>query len=774
MKPPIEPFRFHPYRRPAAGWGALRSVAHTTRASQQALKNLLLLLRINHHGGFDCPSCAWGEAPDEGRIRFCENGAKATNWEATSRRVDAAFFRENSITDLLRHTDYWLEFQGRLTEPMYFDSEGDHYRPISWDAAFELVGRHLNALASADEAAFYTSGRASNEVAFLYQLFARVFGTNNLPDCSNMCHEASGYALKESIGVGKGTCTYEDLEQADTLFIFGQNPGSNAPRMLDPVSRAVKRGAQVVAINPLREAGLQRFQAPQNPVEMLTDGATPTSSAYFRPALGGDMAVARGVAKILFERQERADNDGGAGPLDLEFIREHCNGFGEYRELVTETPWEHILQQSGLKKEELEQIADIYARGKRVIFCWGMGITQHYHGVATIQELTNLLLLRGQIGRPGCGASPIRGHSNVQGDRTMGINERPAADFLDSLEKRFGFSCPREPGVNVVQGIGAMIEGRIKVFIGLGGNFAQATPDSQRTHEALRSCDLTVQISTKLNRSHLVTGREALILPCLGRTDIDEQAAGPQAVTVEDTFSMVHASYGQLRPLSSRIRSECAIVAGIANATVGSEIVDWLHLVEDYSRIRDLIESVIPGFDDFNRRIGQPGGFYLQNAAAKRHWKTASGQANFKSNPLLDSLVRSEMCDKGERRPDLLLQTMRSHDQFNTTVYSPNDRYRGITGSRQVLFANREDISRLGFSEGQRVDIVSLWDDDVDRRVEGFTLVAYDIPPGQAAAYYPETNPLVPLENYGIGSFTPASKLVGVCLEESAATERIL
>ncbi|WP_193164283.1 FdhF/YdeP family oxidoreductase [Microbulbifer hainanensis] len=774
MKPPVKPFKYKPYGGPAAGWGALRNVTNTTLASAQALKNIKLLLRINHHKGFDCPSCAWGEDPHEGRIRFCENGAKATNWEATSRRVDAAFFAENSIPELLANDDYWLEYQGRLTEPMYYDGASDYYRPISWDDAFATVARHLNALESPNEAAFYTSGRASNEAAFLYQLFVRIYGTNNLPDDSNMCHEASGTAMKESLGVGKGTFTYEDIEQSDVIFIFGQNPGTNSPRMLDPISKAVKRGAKVVAVNPLRETGLERFQAPQNPLQMLTNSSTPTSTAYYRPALGGDMALCRGISKLLLERQRKAEEEGAQGPLDLEFIAENCSGFDEYRKLVEEdTSWDHILEQSGLKKSAIEEMADIYASGKRVLFFWGMGITQHYHGVWTIQEMTNLILLRGQIGKPGAGLSPVRGHSNVQGDRTMGIHEAPAPEFLDRLEKRFNFTCPREKGVNVINCLKAMLDGKIKVFIALGGNFAQSTPDTERTHKALKSCQLTVHINTKLNRSHLVTGREALILPCLGRTDIDQQASGPQAVTVEDTFSMVHASYGQLKPLSPQMYSETAIIAGIANATVGKDVVDWPHLVEDYSRIRDLIADVIPGFEDFNKKIENPGGFYLQNAAGQRHWKTASGRANFMSHPLLESLLREEVNRKA-RKPDLLLQTMRSHDQFNTTVYSPNDRYRGVTGGRQVLFINREDIDRLGFEEGQQVDIISLWGDDIERRIKGFKLLAYDIPAGQAGAYYPETNPLLPLESYGIGSYTPTSKLIAVCLEKSTAPERII
>ncbi|SDZ82126.1 FdhF/YdeP family oxidoreductase [Microbulbifer marinus] len=773
MKPPADRFRFHPYQRPAAGWGALRSVAHAWRDSKQPFKNLRAMLQTNQHGGFDCPSCAWGEAPGEGRIRFCENGAKAVNWEATGRAVDAAFFRQNSIKQLLKHDDYWLEYQGRLTEPMYFDGSGDHYRPIGWDEAFGIIAGHLNGLASPHQAAFYTSGRASNEAAFLYQLFARLYGTNNLPDCSNMCHEASGVALQQSIGTGKGTVTYEDFAHADAIFVIGQNPGTNHPRMLEPLREAVERGAQVVVLNPLRERGLERFQSPQDPLQMLTDGDSAMNTAFFRPALGGDMAAIRGIAKFLFQWQREAESEGAAGPLDLAFIADHSAGFEEYRAAVDATSWGHILAQSGLQRHELERAAHIFSRSDRVIFCWAMGITQHRHSVPTIQEFANLQLLRGQIGRPGAGLCPVRGHSNVQGDRTMGIADRPPPALLDALEQRFGFSCPREDGVNVVQTIEAMEQGKIKVFVGLGGNFAQATPDSPRTHRGLQSCQLTVQISTKLNRSHLVTGSKALILPCLGRTDIDRQATGPQAVTVEDSFSMVHASFGQLQPLSSQMRSEPAIIAGIAAATLGSDTVDWLSLIEDYGKIRDLIADVIPGFGDFNRKLEQPGGFYLQNPAAQRRWNTDVGKAKFISHRLPDSLLNEGVRHRA-RKPDLVLQTLRSHDQFNTTVYSLNDRYRGVRGERHVLFANLEDIHRLGFEDRQKVDVVSLWDDEIERRVQGFTLIAFDIPEGQAAAYYPEANPLVPLESYGIGSFTPTSKFIAVRLEQSTAPERIV
>nr|WP_010130362.1 FdhF/YdeP family oxidoreductase [Microbulbifer agarilyticus] len=796
MKTPVDRFRFRPYKRPAAGWGALRSVTHAWLDSRQPFKNLRAMLQTNQHGGFDCPGCAWGEAPDEGRIRFCENGAKAVNWEASGRGVDAIFFAKHSVRELLAMDDYWLEYQGRLTQPMVYDAETDHYVPITWDQAYRKIADHLNALASPDQAAFYTSGRASNEAAFLYQLFARAFGTNNLPDCSNMCHEASGVALLASIGTGKGTVTYEDFAKAEAIFVVGQNPGTNHPRMLEPLQKAVARGAQVVVLNPLREKGLERFQAPQDPVQMVTDKASPMHTAYFRPALAGDIAVMRGIAKFLFQWQDetearnRARLNGQAGqegsgeidsaieqgPLDLTFIKKYCEGFAAYQSVVRNTHWDEIVAFSGLELDEIERAAHIFARSDATIICWAMGITQHRHSVATIQEIANLQMLRGQIGKPGAGLCPVRGHSNVQGDRTMGIHERPPQSLLNALATRFDMSVPQASGVNVVKTIKGMKKGDIKVFVGLGGNFAQATPDSESTHQALRNCDLTVQISTKLNRSHLVTGRDALILPCLGRTDMDIQASGPQAVTVEDSFSMVHASYGQLRPLAAEMRSEPAIIAGMAQATLGNKPVDWLSLIEDYARIRDLIEDVIPGFERFNEKIQQPGGFYLQNPAGQRRWQTANGKANFIAGPLpapLPTAVLEKLGALGHQA-DLVLQTIRSHDQYNTTVYGLNDRYRGVSGDRRVVFANIEDIHRLGFADRQAVDVVSIWDDTQERRISGFTLIAYDIPKGQAAAYYPEANPLVPLASCGVGSYTPTSKYIAVRLEPSTASERIV
>lgn len=765
--------RYKPYNGAAGGWGALRSVVQAWVGSDNALKNIRALLKTNQNGGFDCPGCAWGDSPEHGMVKFCENGAKAVNWEATKRRVDPTFFARHSVTSLLAQSDYWLEYQGRLTDPMVYDPVGDRYRPIAWDDAFALIARHLNALESPDQAEFYTSGRASNEAAYLYQLFVRAYGTNNFPDCSNMCHEASGVALSQSVGVGKGTVTFDDFEHADAIFVWGQNPGTNHPRMLEPLREAVQRGAQVVCINPLKERGLERFQHPQHPIEMLTNGDKPTNTAFFRPALGGDMAMMRGMAKFLLQWEREALAKGEEPIFDHAFIAEHTATVDDYLAVVDATSWEQIQTQSGLSLGEIELAARMYVKARKVIMCWAMGITQHRHSVPTIQEIANLMLLRGNLGQPGAGLCPVRGHSNVQGDRTMGINERPPVALLDSLERRFGFPVPRHNGHNTVEAIHAMLAGRAKVFIGLGGNFAQATPDTERTAQALRNCDLTVHISTKLNRSHLVHGKEALILPCLGRTDIDQQGEGPQAVTVEDSFSMVHASNGQLKPLSSQMRSEPAVIAGIAAATVGNHPVDWNWLIADYDRIRDLIAETIPGFDRFNERLKHPGGFYLGNNAGQRIWKTASGKANFKANRLPDDLIHEGVRASG-KLPDLIMQSMRSHDQYNTTIYGLDDRYRGVRGQRNVLFANEADIIRLGFNPGDKVDIVSLWGDGLERRVTGFSLLAFDIPAGQAAAYYPEVNPLVPLESVGDGSHTPTSKFVAIQLKPATVEARII
>ncbi|WP_420555382.1 FdhF/YdeP family oxidoreductase [Neptuniibacter marinus] len=757
------------YKAPAGGWGALESTTRHLLGSKNAVKNIKSLLNTNQSDGFDCPGCAWGEEKTPNKIKFCENGAKAVNWEATSKQVGADFFNQYTLSWLKEQSNYYLEYQGRLTHPMRYNKESDKYQPISWDEAYGLIAEHLKHLDHPDQLELYTSGRASNEAAYLYQLFGRSFGTNNFPDCSNMCHEASGFALTSSIGIGKGTVTLEDFEEADTIFVFGQNPGTNHPRMLDTLRSAIKRGAKIVIFNPLKERGLEKFQHPQNPVEMLTNNATTMNSLYLSPKIGGDMAAIRGMTKSILKLSS-ASKLGTL--LDQAFINEHTQGMDEYLQTVKETPWEKILDQSGLTRDEIDKAASIYIEADKVISTWAMGLTQHHHSVATLHELINWMALGGNIGRPGAGLCPVRGHSNVQGDRTMGINERPSDQFLDTLETQFKIAMPRQHGHSAVEAIEAMQSGGCKVFIGLGGNFAAASPDTAVTEHALSQCDLTVQISTKLNRSHLITGKDALILPCLGRTDIDQQAKGPQKITVEDSFSMVHASTGVLEPSSTEMRSEPVIIAGIANAVLGNKPIDWLKVVEDYSAIRELIAQTIPGFSEFNSKIEQPGGFYLGNTARDRNWVTQGGKAIIHSHPLPDSILPDKSA-KLLHEKVLVLQTLRSHDQYNTTIYGMNDRYRGIKGERDVLFINPADIQRLGFTEGQLVDIKSLWDDGRTREIKGFKLVGYSIPAGNIAAYYPETNPLVPLDSYGVDSRTPTSKAIAVELS-SHQTNRIL
>ncbi|MFT4573905.1 FdhF/YdeP family oxidoreductase [Marinomonas primoryensis] len=758
-----KPDFYTPYKGPAGGWGALQSTTKHWLKSDNAIRNINTLLKTNQPHGFDCPGCAWGEKHDPAKIRFCENGAKAVNWEATSRKVDAAFMAEHSVTWLNTQSNYFLEYQGRLTEPMRYNRETDHYEPISWDQAYKQIADTLKSQSSPDNVAFYTSGRASNEAAFLYQLFARAYGTNNFPDCSNMCHEASGYALTSSIGNGKGTVKIDDFDHTDAVFVFGQNPGTNHPRMLETLKEVVQRGAHLLSFNTLRERGLERFQNPQNPIEMLTNGSQPTTTGYFCPKIGGDMAVVRGMVKVLIDLEEAAQQQGKA-VFDHDFISEHTQGVDAYLEQVKQTSWPDIIKQSGLTKEEITHAANVYANANSVIITWAMGITQHHHSVATIHEIINLLTLRGNLGKPGAGTCPVRGHSNVQGDRTMGINERPSQAFLDALEKRFHFTPPQNHGLAVVDTIRAMHDGKVGVFIALGGNFAAATPDTQATEQALKKCQLTVQISTKLNRSHLITGTEAIILPCLGRTDIDHQMKGQQKVTVEDSFSMIHASGGVLQPLTKEQKSEPAIIAGIAAATLGNFPIDWMEAVSDYDIIRDHIAAVIPGFTDFNQRILQAGGFYLGNSARERKWTTPSNKAILHTHVLPESILPKRAQDLLSDKT-LIMQTLRSHDQYNTTIYGMDDRYRGIKGERKVVFINPADIQRLGFEEGQSVTLRSIWDDGVERKVNGFKLVPYSIPAGNIATYYPETNPLVPLDSHGEFSNTPTSKSIAIELE---------
>lgn len=748
------------YSSPAGGWGALKSSAKNLIQSENAAKSVKALLRANQPGGFDCPGCAWGDSKSAGKVDFCENGVKAIAWEATSKRVDSSFFKQYSLTQLQQWDGHSLEKSGRLTEPMFYDGISDHYHPISWEAAFNVIGSSLQQLASPNEALLYTSGRASNEVAYLYQLFGRVLGTNNFPDCSNMCHEASGIGMTKSIGTGKGTVTMDDFSKADAIFVFGQNPGTNHPRMLGMLREASKRGTKIVSINNLKERGLQKFSDPQSPKEMIFLTGTNISQYYFTPRLGGDMALLRGVAKCLFERFEQDKS-----VLDTDFINEHSHGFEAYQRSVSSSPWDKILDQCSLSREEIEQIATIYASSDNVIFTWAMGITQHRHSVDTVQELLNVLMLRGNIGKAGAGACPVRGHSNVQGNRTVGIDEKPPLFFLDALEKRYSFNVPRDHGFNTVDSIHAMLAGKAKVFIALGGNFAAATPDTERTYQALQQCDLTVQISTKLNRSHVVTGKRALILPCLGRTEIDRQSSGEQCITVEDSMSMVHSSTGQNEPASDILRSETAIVAGIAMASVSDKIVDWNKLSSDYALIRQEISAVIPDFENYNDRIKAGRGFYLQNPAAQRQWRTLRQKATFSDANLPEQLTH-ERAQSLTKKPVLTLQTLRSHDQYNTTIYGMDDRYRGVYGERNIIFMSAEDINKQALINGDYVKITTLSNDGIERSVSNFKIVEYQIPSGCVAAYYPETNPLVPLESIADDCGTPTYKSIPIYIEK--------
>jgi len=748
-----------PYQAAAGGWGSLEATTRFVFDSKQVLKNMRNLMRMNKAKGFDCPGCAWGD-DNKSTFSFCENGAKAVTWEATRRHIDASFFEKYSVATLYQQSDYFLEYQGRLTEPLRYNRETDHYEPISWDNAFKLIARHIHAMDNPDQMELYTSGRASNEASWLYQLFGRMNGSNNFPDCSNMCHEASGTGLKRSIGVGKGTIRLDDFDHADAIFVFGQNPGTNHPRMLHSLRHAADHGARIVTFNTLRERGLERFADPQKPLEVVTSKAGTISSTYYQPNLGGDMAAVRGMVKALAETHYALLAEGKEGLFDQVFINAKTEGVEAYLAVVAATSWVQIEQQSGLTERQLREAAVIYQNAERVICTWAMGITQHKHSVDTVREIVNLQLLFGQLGKKGAGLCPVRGHSNVQGNRTMGIDEKPSQAFLDSLANHFGFEPPRKGGHNTVEALEAMLRNEIKVLIALGGNLAAAAPDSPRTEEALRRCGLTVHISTKLNRSHLCPGAiDALILPTLGRTEQDIQASGPQFVTVEDSFSMVHASEGVGKPIAETQRSETAIVAGIADAVLGKEQVDWLALAADYNKIRDHIAATIPGFSDFNAKCEIKGGFYLGNAAAELRFNTPNNKAQFSAARLPDSLF-PQLGDNVE--VPFTLQTLRSHDQYNTTIYGLDDRYRGVYGQREVLFIHPEDMAQLGFSAGDNVDIETLWNDGITRKVFGFRLVPYNIPKGNLAAYYPETNPLVPLSSVGDSSGTPTSKSVPV------------
>ncbi|MFF9488474.1 FdhF/YdeP family oxidoreductase [Streptomyces sp. NPDC014676] len=712
------------------------------------------LLAMNQVGGIDCPGCAWADPAPGRRHRneYCENGAKHINDEATTRRVTAAFFREHSVSDLAARSDMWLNQQGRLTEPMIKRPGSEHYEPIGWNDALGVLAQELKALASPDEAVFYTSGRASNEAAFVLQLFARAFGTNNLPDCSNMCHESSGFALSETLGTGKGTVSLDDLHHADLIFLVGQNPGSNHPRQLSALEEAKRNGGRIVAVNPLPEAGLRRFKNPQKPSGVLGRG-TQIADRFLHIKPGGDLALFQALNRLLLEAEEARPGT----VLDHAFIEAHTSGFEEFARHARTVDWDDVRAATGLTREEIEKVRDEVLRSERVIVCWAMGITQHKHGVPTVREIVNFLMLRGNLGRAGAGACPVRGHSNVQGDRTMGIWEQMPDTFLDALRQEFGFDPPRPHGLDSVDSIKAMLEGRVKVFLALAGNFVRAAPDSEVTEEAMRSCRLTAHISTKLNRSHTVCGDTALILPTLGRTERDVQADGEQFVTVENSMSEVHTSQGRLEPASPLLLSEVAILCRLARRTLdGKADIPWDRFEGDYGTIRDRISRIVPGFHDFNARVTRPGGFQLPNPVNEGVFNTKARKALFTCN---ERVV--------PRAPEghLLLQTLRSHDQWNTVPYTNNDRYRGIHGSRHVVLVNPADLTELGLAQGDRVDLVSVWADGSERRAENFEVVPYPAAKGSAAAYYPETNVLVPLDSVADISNQPTSKGIVVRLE---------
>lgn len=741
--------------------GGVPSIIATAKAVWNEMgvaRGVSTLVKLNQKTGFDCPGCAWPE-PDGQRshAEFCENGAKHVADEATKKRLTPEFFRKWSVADLAEQSDLWLGKQGRLTHPMALRRGATNYEAISWDDAFGLIAGELNSLNHPDQAIFYTSGRTSNEAAFLYQLFVRLFGTNNLPDCSNMCHESSGSALSETIGAGKGTVTLEDFDHAQAIFVIGQNPGTNHPRMLTALQKAKQNGCKLVHINPLPEVGMTRFKHPQDVLGWMGEGTT-LADLFLQVRINGDVALLQGISKAVLEEDERRQGK----VLDLGFIDSFTTGFKEFARAIRSASWEAIAEQSGISCEQIAEAARIFIESDRTIFCWAMGLTQHKNAVANIQEIVNLMLCRGQIGKPGAGLCPVRGHSNVQGDRTMGIWERPPDAFLDRLGSEFNFEPPRRHGHDTVNAIEAMHAKKASVFFALGGNFLSATPDTEYTAEALRRCSLTAHVSTKLNRAHLITGEQALILPCLGRTEMDVQSSGPQFVTTENSMAVVQASRGFLKPAADDLLSEPAIVARLAMATLGNRAkIDWQALVADYDLIRDHIERVVPGFDDYNLRVRQPGGFHLPNPPRQRVFKTPAGRAVF----TVHSLPHHDLA------PDqYLMMTIRSHDQFNTSIYGLDDRYRGIYDGRRVVFLNADDIASAGLREGQIVDLVSHFEGE-ERFARRFVVVRYSIPRRCAATYFPETNVLVPIRSVAEKSNTPASKSVVISIRPAPENE---
>ena len=741
------------YTAPAGGWGALKATAKAIREQMETGEAAVTLFRTNKPDGFDCPGCAWPDKEHTSTFQFCENGAKAVTWEATKKRVSPEFFQGHTVSDLWNWTDYELENAGRLTHPLVYDHASDRYQAISWEAAFQRIGEGLRAH-HPNTVEFYTSGRASNEAAFLYQIFAREYGTNNFPDCSNMCHEATSVGLPQSIGLGKGTVSLDDFDHCDLIISIGHNPGTNHPRMMGTLHECAKRGVPIIVFNPMRERALERFADPQNPIEMSTFGYENIASSYYQVKVGGDAAALKGVMKALLALDRAPGRN--APVIDHAFIAEHTRGFETLAADLDATEWADIEAASGLSRTALEAVASAYAQSNATIIPYGMGVTQHSRGTDNVQQIANLLLMRGNFGKPGAGICPLRGHSNVQGDRTVGITEKPAADMLQRIEETFGFKPPVEHGHDAVAAMQAIIAGRSKVLICLGGNLAVALPDPEQSFPAMCGLDLVVHVATKLNRSHLLIGKDAIILPCLGRTEHDIQAAGPQMVTVEDSMSMVHSSRGKLPPVSAHLRSEPAIIAGMAIATLPQSKVAWAELVEDYDRIRDKIEAVFPDFRDFNQRIRVPGGFRLPLPATERVWKTPSGKAEF---IVFKGLNEDPATADGAV---LRLTTIRSHDQYNTTIYGLDDRYRGVFGRRDVIFVHKDDLAAHNIQHGDAIDIETALPSGTPRRLAGFIAIAHNIARGSIAAYYPEANGLVPLDYHDPQSGTPSYKSVPV------------
>jgi len=711
---------------------------------------LKVVSRLNQKGGIDCPGCAWPDPEDERSKlgEYCENGIKAIAEEAQKTTIGREFFARHPIAEMLEWNDFEIGKKGRLAEPMLLREGAAHYEPISWQEAFQLIGKELKALASPDEAIFYTSGRTSNEAAFLYQLFVREYGTNNMPDCSNMCHESSGYGLSQTVGIGKGSVTLPDLYEAEVIIIMGQNPGTNHPRMLSALERCKENGGQIITINPLPEAGLTKFVNPQRPGKILK-GGTVLADLFLQVKVNGDVPLLKAIMLQLWHQEQKAHET----VFDWDFITEKTEGYEAFLNELKQYDFEKLAQASGVPRDKILKAAEMIRNKKKIIVCWAMGLTQHENGVDNVKEIVNLLLLKGSIGKPGAGTCPVRGHSNVQGDRTVGIWEAPRPEFLDKLKATFGFEPPRRHGYATVDAIKAMHEGKAKVFFAMGGNFLSATPDTEYTAEALKKCRLTVHVSTKLNRSHLIHGRQALILPCLGRTNIDVQESGEQFVSVEDSMGVIHSSQGVLPPPSGQLLSEPAIVAGLARATLGIRSkVDWGKMISNYDHIRDAIEAVVPGFDDYNRRVRKPGGFYLPNSVREQRFDTPSGKARFTVNPLPENGIAED---------EYIMMTIRSHDQFNTTIYGLDDRYRGIYNERRVVLMNREDMAGDGFRQGDVVDLVGTYKGQI-RVAKRFIIVPYDIPRRCLATYFPEANVLVPIDSVAKGSRTPSSKRVVV------------